>query len=157
MNDKFTTEFLFDVCNYSLAENDVEEGSTCDITALNLSDQSTPVEQNLRRRYSLIIASPTGRSSDMTTVPTTTQTASTIANSDIITTDPVTLSVLSTDIDHIVQHAFEAWKNDTIQINNQTNMNEILPFHNDEDFLLSDLLQRSENDRQNILLRSIGN
>jgi len=35
-------------------------------------------------------------------------------------------------------------------------MNETLPFINEEDFLLADLLQRSENEQQNILLRSIG-
>jgi hypothetical protein len=35
-------------------------------------------------------------------------------------------------------------------------MNETLPFTNEEDFLLADLLQRSENEQQNILLRSIG-
>jgi hypothetical protein len=36
-------------------------------------------------------------------------------------------------------------------------MNETLPFTNDEDYLLAELLQRSENDQQNMLLRSIGN
>jgi hypothetical protein len=94
----------------------------------------------------------------MTTIPTAnTQTASAIAKPDIITTDPITLSLLSADLDDIVQHAFDAWKNSAMTINNQTNMNETLPFDNDEDFLLADLLQRGENDQQNILLHSIDN
>ncbi|CAF4020532.1 unnamed protein product [Rotaria sp. Silwood2] len=141
----------------ALTENDVEEGPTCNITTITLNDRSTPVEQNLHQRYSLIIPSPTVRSNDMTTASTTIQTASAVAKPDIITTDPVTLSVLSADIDDIVQHAFDRWKNDTMPLNNQTNMNETLPFNSDEDFLLADLLQRSENDQQNILLRSTDN
>jgi hypothetical protein len=36
-------------------------------------------------------------------------------------------------------------------------MNETLPFTNEEDFLLADLLQRNDNDQQNTLLRPIGN
>ncbi|CAF5052167.1 unnamed protein product, partial [Rotaria magnacalcarata] len=74
-------------------------------------DRSTPTEQSLHQRYSLIIASPAVRPNDVATTSTastttTTQAASSVANPDIITTDPVTLSVLSTDIDNIVQHAF---------------------------------------------------
>jgi len=64
---------------------------------------------------------------------------------------------LSGDIDDIVQHALHLWKNDAIAINNRTNTNESSSFINDEDFLLADLLQRSENDQQNIHLHSIGN
>lgn len=41
-------------------------------------------------------------------------------------------------------------------INNQTNINETLPFNSEEDFLLADLLQRTENEQQNLLLRSPG-
>jgi hypothetical protein len=146
--------FLF----FRLAENDVEEGPTCDITTLTFSGQSTPTDQNLHQRYSLIVASPAVRSNDVTTIPiTNTQTASAIAKPDIITTDPITLSVLSADIDDIVQHAFEAWKNSAMTMNNQTNMNETLPFNTDDEFLLADLLQRSENDQQNILLHSLDN
>ncbi|CAF1110177.1 unnamed protein product [Rotaria sordida] len=142
----------------ALTENDVEEGSTCNITTFTLNDQSTsPVEQNLHHRYSLIIPSPAARSNDMTTASTTIQTASAVAKPDIITTDPVTLSVLSADIDDIVQHAFDRWKNDTLPVNNQTNMNETLSFNSNEDFLLADLLQRTDNDQQNILLHPIDN
>ncbi len=138
---------------YRLAENDVEEGPTCDITTLTFSGQSTPTEQNLPQRYSLAI-----RSNIITSPAATTQTASSsaVAKPDIITTEPITLSVLSADIDDIVQHAFDTWKNEAIPINNQTNINETLPFTNEEDFLLADLLQRSENEQQNILLRSLG-
>lgn len=42
-------------------------------------------------------------------------------------------------------------------INNQIDLNETLPFTNEEDFLLADLLQRSENEQQNILIHSLGN
>lgn len=143
---------------YRLAENDVEEGPTCDITTFSLSDQSTPAEQNIHQRYSLIIASPTGRSNDTTVAPTaTTQTASAVAKPDIITTDPITLSVLSADFEDIVQHAFERWKHDSISTNNQNNANETLPFNTDNDYLLAEFLQRTENDQQNMHLHSIGN
>ncbi len=103
------------------------------------------------------MASPAIRSNDIIPPPATTQTASAVAKPDIRTTDPITLSVLSGDIDDIVQHALHLWKNDAIAINNRTNTNESSPFINDEDFLLADLLQRSENDQQNIHLHSIGN
>jgi hypothetical protein len=94
----------------------------------------------------------------ITNPATTTQTAasSVVVKPEIITTEPITLSVLSADIDDIVQHAFDTWKNETIPINNQTNINETIPFTNEEDFLLADLLQRSENEQQNMILRSIG-
>lgn len=132
-----------------LAENDVEEGPTSDITNVAFTDQSTPTEQNLPQRYSLAI-----RSNPVTT--TTIQTASSssvVAKPEMISTEPITLSVLSADIDDIVQHAFDTWKNETIPINH----NDTLAFTNEEDFLLADLLQRTENDQQNILLRSLGN
>ncbi len=134
--------FLF----YRLAENDVEEGPRCDITNLGVSGPITPTEQNLPQHYSLAIRS------NGILMPTTisSQTASAMAKPDIITTtEPITLSVLSADIDDIVQHAFETWKNETAP-------NETLPFTNEEDFLLADLLQRSENEQQNLHLRSIG-
>jgi hypothetical protein len=135
-----------------LAENDVEEGPTSDITNVAFTDQSTPIEQNLPQRYSLAI-----RSNPVTTTTIQTASSSVVAKPEMISTEPITLSVLSADIDDIVQHAFDTWKNETTPINNQTNMNETLPFTNDEDYLLAELLQRSENDQQNMLLRSIGN
>jgi hypothetical protein len=119
-----------------------------------LSGQSTPSEQNFHQLYSLIVASPAVRSSDIATVTTI---ASAAAKPDIITTDPVTLSVLSADIDDVVQRVFDTWKNETMPIDTQMNMNETLPFNNDDDFLLADILQRSENEQQAIFLRSIGN
>ena len=123
------------------------------MTNLGFSGQSTPTEQNLPQRYSLAI-----RSNMITTPATTTQTAasSVVVKPEIITTEPITLSILTADIDDIVQHAFDTWKNETIPINNQTNNNETLPFNNEEEFLLSDLLQRTENEQQNMLRRSLG-
>ena len=132
----------------------MEENPASDITNLIRSSQSTGIEQNQVPRYSLAI-----RSNLITTPATTTQTAasSVVAKPEIITTEPITLSVLSADIDDIVQHAFDAWKAETTPINNQTNINETLPFNNEEeDFLLANLLQRSENEQQNLILRSIG-
>lgn len=135
--------------SYSLAENDVEENPPCDRI-----NQSTGFESNLPQRYSLAI-----RSNLITAPATTTQTASSsvVAKPEIITTEPITLSVLSADIDNIVQHAFDAWKNESRPMHNQMNMNETIPFNNEEeDFLLADLLQRSENEQQNLFLRQMG-
>ncbi|CAF1166698.1 unnamed protein product [Rotaria magnacalcarata] len=160
-DDEDDDENDIDVEN-ALTENDVEEGPTCNITTFTLNDRSTPTEQSLHQRYSLIIASPAVRPNDVATTSTastttTTQAASSVANPDIITTDPVTLSVLSTDIDNIVQHAFDRWKNESMAMNNQPSiMNESLPFNND-DFLLADFLQRSENDQPHVVLRSSDN
>ena len=137
---------------YSLAENDVEENPPCDRIHGN---QSTGIESNLPQRYSLALLSNL-----ISTLATTTQTvaSSVVAKPEIVTTEPIALSVLSADIDNIVQHAFDTWKNESRPMNNQMNMNETLPFNNEEeDFLLADLLQRSENEQQqNLFLRPLG-
>lgn len=141
---------------FSLTENDVEENPSYDRMNLMHNNPMGGAEPNVPQRYSLAI-----RSNLINTPATTTATAasSVVAKPEIITTDPMTLSVLSADIENIVQHALDSWKNEARPINDQTNMNQTLPFNNneEEDFLLADLLQRTENEQQqNLLLRPLG-
>lgn len=138
----------------SLTENDVEENPLYDRMNSMHNNQPTGIESNVPQRYSLAI-----RSNLITNPATTTATAasSVVAKPEIITTDPITLSVLSADIENIVQHALDSWKNEARPMNDQTNINQTLPFNNEEeDFLLADLLQRTENEQQNLLLRPLG-
>ncbi|CAF4362947.1 unnamed protein product, partial [Adineta steineri] len=126
----------------ALTENDVEGNPSCDITTVTLNNPSAHNESNRHEHYSLIVASPAMRSNDVMAPTTTAQTAASAAaaKSDVMTTDPVTFSVLSADIEDIVQHALHVWKNDAIVINNQNNTNEALPFNNEENFLFADFL-----------------
>jgi len=135
---------------FRLTVNDVEEGPSCDLTNINHSGQSTPIEQHLPQHYTVAL-----RSNPITTNQAS-GSSSIVIQPDMLSNEPITLSVLSADIDDIVQHAFETWKNENISANNQTNINETMTFANEEDFLLADLLERSENEQQNMILRSIG-
>ena len=137
-----------------MSENDVEAGRTCDITTLNLSDQSTPAEQNPPQRYSLIVTSPSVRSNELTTPATAA--ATTLTKPDIITTDAATLNAISADFDSAMQRTIDAWKNETLPTTHPTSSKEPFAFNDDEDFLLADILQRSDNEQQNMLLRSLG-
>lgn len=132
-----------------LTVNDVEEGPSCHMMNSNPSGQSTPIEQNLPQHFALAL-----RSNPITTTQAgggAAAASSIILQPDLLTNEPITLSVLSADIDDIVQHAFETWKNEMTE-----NTNETLSYPNEEDFLLADLLQRSENEQQNIILHSMG-
>ncbi|CAF1442576.1 unnamed protein product [Adineta ricciae] len=144
----------------ALTENDVESGTARDITTVTLNNQSTPNDQNHHQHYSLVVASPASRLNDIaaSSVPTTTQTsASTLVKPDGIAPDPITLSVLSADIDDIVQHALHVWKNDTLALNTSNHSNEILPFTNNEDLLLANILQRTSTDQPNAHLQPMDN
>ncbi|CAF0782676.1 unnamed protein product [Adineta steineri] len=143
----------------ALTENDVEGNPSCDITTVTLSSPSAHNESNRHEHYSLIVASPAMRSNDVMAPTTTSQTAASAAaaKSDVMTTDPVTFSVLSADIEDIVQHALHVWKNDAIVINNQNNTNEALPFNNEENFLFADFLQRNSDEQQNSFIHPMDN
>ena len=130
-----------------------------DIATVTLNNQSTPNDQNYHQHYSLVVASPASRLSDIaaSSAATTTQTsASTLMKPDGIASDPLTLSVLSADIDDIVQHALHVWKNDALALNTSNHSNEILPFTNNEDLLLANILQRASTDQPNALLHPMG-
>ena len=78
------------------------------------------------------------------------------AQPDITSADQLALSVLSPDIDHVMQRTIPAWKNEAISTNNTNHHNQLSRMDHSDDYRLADILQRNENDQQNMFLRCLG-
>lgn len=82
-------------------------------------------------------------SNGVTTNVTTNSSAAT-AKPDTTSADQTTLALLSADIDNVMQRTIDAWKNEAMSNN-----------HSD-DYLLADILQRSEHEQPNMFFRCLG-
>jgi hypothetical protein len=99
------------------------------------------------------VTSPAVRPNDTATVTATMTSTGIAVKPDVTSSDRARLNACSTDIDHVMQRTMDIRKTDTRVDNNSTVPS---PFNPDDDFILADILQRSEIDQQNILLRCIG-
>lgn len=130
----------------------MEDGHVYDFSALALSGQSTPTEQNLHHLYQRIITSPAVRASDGSSANTTNATAAVttataMPKPDTNIVDQTTLSLLSADIDDVMQRTIDAWKNEAMSNN---------PSNHPEEYLFADILQHNELDQQTMFLRCLG-
>ena len=141
-----------------MAENDVEGDPAYDISALALDGPATPAEQHVHQRYPLFAAPLAIRSSEIPVTPAnvTVTIAAPVSEPVATTPDPVTISVLSADIDQVMQRTIDTWRNEAMPGNNSTEYNPPLAFNPDDDYLLAEILQRRENEQQNLFLRCLG-
>ena len=134
-----------------LAENEIEEDPAYDFTGLTLDTPSTPTEQNLHQRYQLFAAPLALRTSEIPVAPANTTVTVAASEPAATSADQVTLSVLSADIEQAMQRTLDTWRNEAMPAHNQP-----MIFNPDDDYLLADILQRSENEQQNLFLRCLG-